>query len=458
MIRSIILPCILFSFKSGNQEKFVPFSFQIRLHFRAIVTLIIMTFAVMPTHAQWGFAPLSFHPSELHDLPGKSHFSRPPSTLQYLLKRLQQVHSQNFGVSIILVYEPGFHHLYSQHYGVNSNLHYFGLTDIEFISCSSQNNGAGSWRRGKIFGFTNSFGIAHPLPTPLFQPNNQKAPDVQGGIERSTLVIRPLWENPTEIMATEADFSPFTDGVVLGNNPSTIDMSDCTIMFNFGTTSRMQQNAAISRTKVISGANGGKITFGIRTVSGVRHVDTSACSELSAMKEPSIWSLNSTNFGDHDYFGVKNNNPFIIKTTNEHHMHIAIKGDVHLGTLQWDYTATAGNHYRTAYPSLLSVNGAVVAKVVRVTVNNWADNVFSPSYRLMPLSEVKEFITKNGHLPDVPAEADATKNGVDLLEMQAILLRKVEELTLHLIKIEEENSKLRSHVEVINASLPMEGE
>jgi hypothetical protein len=82
------------------------------------------------------------------------------------------------------------------------------------------------------------------------------------------------------------------------------------------------------------------------------------------------------------------------------------------------------------------VNGKLVAKEIFVTTANWADDVFRPGYRLMPLPEVAAYIKTNGHLPDVPTEAEILAKGQNLAEVNAILLRKIEELTLHMIEAE----------------------
>lgn len=78
---------------------------------------------------------------------------------------------------------------------------------------------------------------------------------------------------------------------------------------------------------------------------------------------------------------------------------------------------------------------------VRVDVaadNDWADYVFEDGYDLMALSEVEKFIALNGHLPGVPSAQQVTQDGVDLAEMNKILLEKIEELTLHVIRLEKE--------------------
>lgn len=79
----------------------------------------------------------------------------------------------------------------------------------------------------------------------------------------------------------------------------------------------------------------------------------------------------------------------------------------------------------------------------------WPDYVFNENYRLMPLNEVKNYITEFGHLPNVPTEQEVKEKGVDLGEMDRILLEKIEELTLYIIQQQREIEKLRNEIELI---------
>jgi len=81
----------------------------------------------------------------------------------------------------------------------------------------------------------------------------------------------------------------------------------------------------------------------------------------------------------------------------------------------------------------LAVNGYIYSKKVIVTQSGWSDYVFHPGYHLRSLPEVEKFIQKQQHLPDVPSVADVEKDGIDLGDNQATLLRKIEELTLYVI-------------------------
>ncbi|KAB8153043.1 hypothetical protein EZY14_011735 [Kordia sp. TARA_039_SRF] len=74
----------------------------------------------------------------------------------------------------------------------------------------------------------------------------------------------------------------------------------------------------------------------------------------------------------------------------------------------------------------------------------WADYVFEKDYDLKPLEEVEAFINANGHLPNVPTASEIEKEGLNLGEMDAKLLEKIEELTLYVIELKKEINELKS--------------
>jgi hypothetical protein len=94
----------------------------------------------------------------------------------------------------------------------------------------------------------------------------------------------------------------------------------------------------------------------------------------------------------------------------------------------------------------LAVEGKVGAREVVVTQAAWSDFVFKDDYKLKPLAQVADYVKKNKHLEGVPTEAEVKKNGISIGEMQAKLLEKVEELTLHVIAMKKENDELKAKV------------
>ncbi len=92
----------------------------------------------------------------------------------------------------------------------------------------------------------------------------------------------------------------------------------------------------------------------------------------------------------------------------------------------------------------LSVNGNVGAKEYKATLNGWSDYVFADGYALMPLAEIEGYIKANRHLPGIPSEKEVLNDGILLGEMNAMLLAKIEELTLHVIELSKEVDKLKA--------------
>jgi hypothetical protein len=90
----------------------------------------------------------------------------------------------------------------------------------------------------------------------------------------------------------------------------------------------------------------------------------------------------------------------------------------------------------TAAPDAkLTVKGTIHAEQVKVDLNvPGPDYVFDADYKLTGLNELKVYLDKYHHLPEIPSADEMAKNGVDLGEMNIKLLKKVEELTLYLIE------------------------
>lgn len=93
--------------------------------------------------------------------------------------------------------------------------------------------------------------------------------------------------------------------------------------------------------------------------------------------------------------------------------------------------------------------GNIESTKVKVTQNpgNWPDYVFNPNYKLRSLNELESYIQVNQHLPEVPSAKEVEANGLDLGNMDATLLKKVEELTLYMIElnktVKEQGEKIK---------------
>ncbi len=102
--------------------------------------------------------------------------------------------------------------------------------------------------------------------------------------------------------------------------------------------------------------------------------------------------------------------------------------------------------------AMLSVDGTILAREVRVaisTTTHWADYVFAKDYKLMPLKEVEAYIKANKHLPDVPSSEDVEKNGIEVTEISAVLLKKIEELTLYTIELQKKMDEQQKEINTL---------
>jgi len=124
--------------------------------------------------------------------------------------------------------------------------------------------------------------------------------------------------------------------------------------------------------------------------------------------------------------------------------------------LNFRYSMSRGNYsykqtpmrlysYSGSY-SILQINGEVECEEIEVKEMNLPDYVFEKDYELMPLSEVKKYVDEHKHLPEVPSAQEVKDNGMALGDMTSILLKKIEELTLHTIEQEQRIKKLESEL------------
>ncbi|WP_428232957.1 hypothetical protein [Flavobacterium sp.] len=86
----------------------------------------------------------------------------------------------------------------------------------------------------------------------------------------------------------------------------------------------------------------------------------------------------------------------------------------------------------------LDVKGTIHSKEVKVDMIGWSDFVFKKEYNLPTLADVEKYINEKGHLENIPSEEEVLKNGINLGEMNAKLLQKIEELTLYSIQQSKE--------------------
>jgi len=170
-----------------------------------------------------------------------------------------------------------------------------------------------------------------------------------------------------------------------------------------------------------------------------------------------------------DYTGATNalritnsDNSQLIKLTNagtlvvgygDAHSNLAggglqVKGDVIIGENYNDDQLTANFSHK------LHVDGVILTKEIAVRTGGWwPDYVFSEDYNLMAIDELKEYIYKNKHLPGIPNQSEVAEHGVLLGKLQATFLEKIEQLTLYVIRLSEQNNSLKREIDQIRESM-----
>ncbi|WP_313271030.1 hypothetical protein [Sphingobacterium sp.] len=150
-----------------------------------------------------------------------------------------------------------------------------------------------------------------------------------------------------------------------------------------------------------------------------------------------MWSHSSGYYGAvaGGMVGTHTNHPFSIVTNGVSKVTILSNGYTGIGT--------------TTPTERLAVNGNIRAKEIKVESANWPDYVFEEDYKLIPLAEVEAFIKVNKHLPDVPSAKKIEEDGLSVGEMNKLLMKKIEELTLHLIEKEKRQEILSQRVHML---------
>lgn len=127
--------------------------------------------------------------------------------------------------------------------------------------------------------------------------------------------------------------------------------------------------------------------------------------------------------------GTAADKPLILGTNSANRVHITGSGSVGIGT--------------TSPASLLHVSGGDIRVQGGSFIDdgvtlNAPDYVFEPDYRLMPIEDLKEFVAREKHLPNVPSAAEIKEKGLNLSQFQMRLLEKIEELALYTLEQQEQ--------------------
>lgn len=140
---------------------------------------------------------------------------------------------------------------------------------------------------------------------------------------------------------------------------------------------------------------------------------------------------------DFEFYGTKSDAPEnnIVWSSNTHPQSINF------------YVGNGNIGFGTLVPTeKLSVNGNIRAKEIKVESSNWPDYVFSPSHEKPSLKDLEVYINENKHLPEIPSAKQVEEKGLSLGNMNALLLKKIEELTLYMIEQDKKSEKQETRI------------
>lgn len=110
------------------------------------------------------------------------------------------------------------------------------------------------------------------------------------------------------------------------------------------------------------------------------------------------------------------------------------------------------NNMPTGY--LLAVDGRIIAEEVRVELSgNWPDYVFEEDYNLLCIDELANYVEEKGHLPGIPSAREIEEEGLNMGDMQRRMMEKIEELSLYVIQLSEENETIKTQLATLKTGL-----
>ncbi|MBA4260121.1 MAG: hypothetical protein C0446_13235 [Chitinophaga sp.] len=65
------------------------------------------------------------------------------------------------------------------------------------------------------------------------------------------------------------------------------------------------------------------------------------------------------------------------------------------------------------------------------------------------MNELEKFIQQYQHLPDIPSTKDVQSKGINVGDTQALLLKKIEELTLYIIEQDKKHQKILKSFQIL---------
>jgi hypothetical protein len=207
-------------------------------------------------------------------------------------------------------------------------------------------------------------------------------------------------------------------------------------------------NTTTAPTNLLAIVNSGNVGIGTITPTGLLHLRTlSTTNYWSSYNYGANLVIDGPHHNSIGFLDAGSSNPFAITNVSGTLMFSKMPALGNTTTAPTNLIAILSNGNvgigNSSPDAKLAVSGQVHAQEVKVSVTvPGPDYVFEKDYKLPTLEELKAYIDQNKHLPEVPSAAEMEKNGVLLGEMNMLLLKKVEELSLYVIELERRLKKL----------------
>jgi hypothetical protein len=207
------------------------------------------------------------------------------------------------------------------------------------------------------------------------------------------------------------------------------------------------QTNGTSRLTILN--SNGNVGIGTATPTSKLHVSSTGTVEMQvssdgATTSRSIYSLTRAS----SFWNIGMN----VNQSNTDDLQFRFNGSTYPFTIQSGGNVGIGT---TSPDAKLSVKGQIHAQEVKVDLNGSVapDYVFDKDYKLPSLEEIQPYIKANKHLPEVPSAKDMEENGINVGEMNLLLLKKVEELTLYLIETKAAQEADRARVTTLEEEI-----
>ena len=242
----------------------------------------------------------------------------------------------------------------------------------------------------------------------------------------SVTVSPPCGSNvaPTVSISQPANNSTATAGANLQINASATDAGGSVTQVQFfNGTNLLGTSTTAPYSYIYTTIPAGTYTFTARATDNCGAVTTSSVITVTVSRGGggstcTPWALNCTTTGD-----------------------ISRTGRVGIGT---------GNFLSDA-SYLLYVKGGIRAEKIQLELSstgNWADYVFAPDYKLMPLKQVAEYLKTYRHLPGMASEAEMkAEGGINVGKIATQQQAKIEELFLYVIEVNKKVEHLQTELE-----------